>query len=105
MDTKLYINKFAIKQNVEFIASKLGGIDKIIAMVKANAYGVGSNLISKYLENLGIVYFGVANTYEGKNLRQNKITSNIINIKLKKDRILQLVKIKYLFLILKHIKI
>ena len=51
---------------------------KILAMVKADAYGAGMIEVSRTLEKLGIDYLGVAYLKEAKLLRDNNIKSNII---------------------------
>lgn len=77
MKAKLYISKENLKYNIEYIKNKIGNRN-IIAMVKANAYGLGDTIISKELVNLGIKAFGVANVYEGMNLRKSGINNAMI---------------------------
>ena len=78
MSSKLYINKDNIKNNIDKLRSYISDNTKIIAMVKANAYGCGANEISNYLEEIGIEDFGVALVSEGVKLRKSGIKSNII---------------------------
>ena len=49
MSTKLYINKENLLNNINYIKSKLSKETKIIAMVKANAYGARHEHNSKFL--------------------------------------------------------
>lgn len=77
MNAKLYISKNNLKYNIEYIKDKIGNRN-IIAMVKANAYGLGDKLISKELEKLGVNAFGVANVYEGIHLRESGINNAMI---------------------------
>lgn len=77
MKAKLYINKDNLKYNIEYIKNKIGN-RSIIAMVKANAYGIGDTVVSKELASLGINAFGVANVYEGIRLRKNGINNAMI---------------------------
>lgn len=78
MASKLYINSKNIKNNVNYLKSKLNSETKIIAMVKANAYGCGAVEIAKLLESIDITDFGVALVSEGIKLRENGINSNIL---------------------------
>lgn len=70
MKAKLYLNKENLKKNVEYIKNKAKG-KKIIAMVKANAYGIGDLNVVNALNSLGVVNFGVANIDEAVRIRQN----------------------------------
>lgn len=78
MSAKLYINKENLKNNIEYIKSKIDKNIEIIAMVKANGYGCGMNLVSHFLESIEISNFGVALVSEGKALRKSGIKSNIL---------------------------
>ncbi|MCX5774309.1 MAG: alanine racemase [Fusobacteria bacterium] len=51
---------------------------KIMAIIKANAYGHGAFAIAKHLSNLGIEYFGVATSEEAFLLREEGIKSTIL---------------------------
>lgn len=66
----------ALKYNIDTIRSITD--KKIIAVVKANAYGHGDVEISTELQNLGIDYFAVSNIDEAIKLRENNIKSNIL---------------------------
>jgi alanine racemase len=50
----------------------------MMAMVKANAYGLGSYEISEFLQHHHIDYLGVAYADEGVELRKKGITTPII---------------------------
>ena len=76
--TKMYVNLNNIKYNLDNIKKKLNKDTTIIAMVKANSYGLGDVEVSKFLENNGINFFGVAYVSEGVRLRNNNISSNIL---------------------------
>lgn len=78
MASKLYINTENIKNNINFLKSKIKNSTKIIAMVKANAYGCGIVQIPHLLEKNGITDFGVALVSEGVKLRKTGIKSNIL---------------------------
>lgn len=66
----------ALKYNVDTIKSITD--KKIIAVVKANAYGHGDVEISTELQNLGIDYFAVSNVDEAIKLRKNGIVGDIL---------------------------
>lgn len=76
--TVLEINLSAIKHNLQFYRSKLPRETRILAMVKAGAYGAGSLQIARFLELQGIQDFGVAFADEGVELRQGGISSRIL---------------------------
>ena len=77
MKARLYISRENLKYNIEYIKKKIKN-RKIIAMVKANAYGVGDEIIAKELNLLGINCFGVANLDEALRLRKNKVKGMIL---------------------------
>ena len=74
----LTIKKNNISHNLDQIREVLNYNTKIMAMVKANSYGLGSVEISKYLESKGVDFFGVAYVKEAIELRENGINSNIL---------------------------
>lgn len=67
-----------LKNNVDEIQKLLGDRCKIMAVVKANAYGHGAIEISKYLNSIGIVNFAVATIDEALELRSNGVGGNIL---------------------------
>ena len=77
MKAKLYINRQNLKENIEYIRNKIGN-RKIIAMVKANAYGTGDTLVANELQNMGVDAFGVANIEEAKRIRDAGIKGMIL---------------------------
>ena len=77
-DTVLEINLNAILHNINFHKSLLKPETKMMAMVKANAYGLGSYEISEFLQHHHIDYLGVAFADEGVELRKKGITTPII---------------------------
>lgn len=72
------IDLSAIRQNFEFCAKKLLKGQKIMAVVKADAYGHGGGEIAKVLQELGCGNFAVATIQEGVNLRKNGIGGEIL---------------------------
>lgn len=77
-DTVLEINLNAILHNINYHKSLLKPATKMMAMVKANAYGLGSYEISEFLQHHHIDYLGVAFVDEGVELRKKGITVPII---------------------------
>ncbi|TDE16411.1 bifunctional UDP-N-acetylmuramoyl-tripeptide:D-alanyl-D-alanine ligase/alanine racemase [Dyadobacter psychrotolerans] len=72
--TVLEINLDALTHNLNFYKSKAGQGTKIMAMVKAFAYGSGSSEVAALLQYHRVDYLGVAYTDEGVALRQSGIT-------------------------------
>ncbi|KMQ66609.1 alanine racemase [Chryseobacterium angstadtii] len=77
-DTVLEINLNAILHNINYHKSILKPETKMMAMVKANAYGLGSYEISEFLQHHHIDYLGVAFADEGVELRKKGITTPIV---------------------------
>lgn len=77
-ETVLEIDLRALKHNFEFIKSKLNNNTKLLAVVKAFAYGSDAEEVSLYLQNLDLDYFAVAYVYEGVALRKAGITLPIL---------------------------
>jgi alanine racemase len=71
--TVFEINLDAITHNLNFYKSRLKPETKIMAMVKASAYGSGSTEIASLLQYHLIDYLAVAYTDEGVELRENGI--------------------------------
>ncbi|NMA00729.1 MAG: alanine racemase [Clostridiaceae bacterium] len=64
------ISKQALLNNLRVIANRSGkAIDQIVAVVKANAYGHGMNLVAPFLEKAGVKIFTVATIDEAVSLR------------------------------------
>ncbi len=64
--------------NINEIKKIISPKAKIMAVVKANAYGHGALLIAKKLSEIGITDFAVATLEEGIYLRKNNIQGNIL---------------------------
>jgi len=77
-ETVLYVNLDALETNFKYIAAKLSKENKIIAVIKAYAYGLGDIEIAKTLESLGVDFFWVADFDEGVQLRKGGIHLPII---------------------------
>lgn len=69
----------AIKHNVEWIERVKAPNEKIMAVVKSNAYGCGAKIVTNMLENeFKINDWSVANAYEAIKLRQDGVKGNIL---------------------------
>ena len=77
-DTVLEINLQNLIENIKTYRSLLKPTTKMMCMVKANSYGVGSFEVANVLENNGVDYLGVAIADEGKELRKAGISVPII---------------------------
>ncbi len=76
--TKLEINLDALTHNLNYYREKVGPETKIMAMVKAFAYGSGSAEIAGLLQYHRVDYLGVAYADEGILLRQSGISLPIM---------------------------
>lgn len=72
--TVMEIDLGAIVHNLNFIKSRLNRSTKVMVMVKAFAYGSGSNEVANLLQFHRVDYLGVAYADEGVELRKNNIT-------------------------------
>jgi alanine racemase len=68
----------AIGHNLRLIRRQVGPKRKILAVVKANAYGLGAVEISKFLAEKGVEAFGVTCSAEGVELRAAGIRRPIL---------------------------
>lgn len=76
----LEINLAAIKRNVQKLKQSLQSETKLLAMLKAEAYGSGLQRIGKTLQNAGADYLGVAFTQEAIALREAGVRLPILVI-------------------------
>ena len=72
------INTKNLEYNINQIKTIIPKTTQIMAVVKANAYGHDSIIISKKLQEIGINDFAVATLQEAITLRQNNIKGNIL---------------------------
>ncbi len=77
-ETVLEIDLNALDHNYNFLKSRLNPETKILAVVKAFAYGSDSVTVSKELAALGVNYFAVAYSNEGETLRDASIETPIL---------------------------
>jgi alanine racemase len=76
--TVLEVNLDAIIHNLNYFRAKLKPATKIICMVKAFGYGIGSYELAKTLQERGADYLAVALADEGAELRREGITMPIM---------------------------
>ena len=76
--TVLEINLDALTHNLNYYRNRVGPQTKIMAMVKAFAYGSGSTEVASLLQFHRVDYLAVAYADEGVVLRQNGITLPIM---------------------------
>ena len=72
------INLSNLEHNVREIERIIPDKTKIMAVVKANAYGHGMITVARHLNQIGITSFAVATLQEGITLRENNITGDIL---------------------------
>ncbi len=77
-DAWVEINLDAIEHNILELKSFVKDNTKILAVVKADAYGHGSSMIAPTLLASGVDYLGVASIDEGIELRNNKFKCPIL---------------------------
>ena len=77
-ETVLEIDLNKLKHNFEFIKSKLQPQTKVLAVVKAFAYGSDAETIANYLQLLDVDYLAVAYVSEGIQLRKAGIHKPIL---------------------------
>lgn len=76
--TILEVNLNALVDNVNYYRSFMKPETKMVCMIKASAYGMGSVEVAKTLQDHNIDYLAVAVADEGVDLRNAGITSNIM---------------------------
>jgi len=75
--TTALLSRSALAHNVQWLRSRVGASTRLMAVVKANAYGHGDWLIAPELQNLGVDAFGVAAVAEAVRLREAGIRATI----------------------------
>ncbi|MDO4566403.1 MAG: alanine racemase [Oscillospiraceae bacterium] len=68
----------AVEHNYREVRRLTGDKVKIMAVVKANAYGHGSSQVSRLLESCGADFFGVSNLMEGISLRRAGVEKPVL---------------------------
>ena len=95
-----YIKTKNLEKNYSLLLDKYAENKKIIAIVKANAYGHGAIEISNFLENKNISYLGVANLDEALELKKNRSNSKILIMgSITNEEILKAIELKIEFTI------
>jgi alanine racemase len=76
--THIKISHTNLINNYNLLKKEIGDSVKVMAMIKANAYGHGLVEVAKTLETQNIAYFGVAYPEEGIQLRKANIKTPIL---------------------------
>ena len=76
--TRAEIDFDALDNNFRILKGKVAPGTRIMAMVKADAYGHGAVPVAHELEKLGVDYLGVANIYEAAALRDAGVCCPIL---------------------------
>ncbi len=77
-ESTIHIDLDAIQYNYELLVKKLPPNHPVMAVVKANAYGIGAFAVSKTVIDLGAKYLAVAFVDEGVYLRNQGIKAPIL---------------------------
>ncbi|WMI80235.1 alanine racemase [Anaerotignum sp. MB30-C6] len=72
------IDMDALAYNIKNIKSKLAEGERIMGVVKADAYGHGDGFVSRALQDAGFDWFGVSNIEEAMSLRSEGIEKPIL---------------------------
>jgi len=72
------IDLAALRHNYQYVTALAGPARRILAVVKANAYGHGAVRISRELEKCGVDFLGVATCEEAAELRTAGIKSSLL---------------------------
>jgi Alr-MurF fusion protein len=89
--TRLEIDLEALVHNYNYFKSLLKPETKLMAMVKASAYGSGAREVARVLQHHNVDYLAVAYADEGVTLRQNGITIPIMVMNTTEENFEQLV--------------
>ena len=76
--TWLEVDLEAIAHNVRRVVGKIGPDVRLLAVLKADAYGHGAVRVARTALNNGASYLGVASINEGSALRQSGVTAPIL---------------------------
>ena len=68
----------ALDNNVKILTQTMSHRSKMMAVVKADAYGHGAKIVAAHLEKIGVTAFAVATIDEGISLRSSGIRSEIL---------------------------
>lgn len=75
--TTALLSTSALAYNLHWLRERLPERTRVMAVVKANAYGHGAEEVAPLLQALGVDAFGVASTAEAYALRQRGVTAPI----------------------------
>lgn len=75
--TVMDVDLGALSANYEVLQARVPSA-KVMAVVKANGYGHGLQVVARHFESIGVAYFGVGIVEEGFALREAGVTSPIL---------------------------
>ncbi len=75
--TTAIIRRSALAHNVQWLRKHLPAGTRVMAVVKANAYGHGAATVAPVLQQIGVNAFGVAATAEAKELRDAGVVAPV----------------------------
>ncbi len=76
--TRVEIDVSAFRHNLNEVKKNISGHTKIIAVVKADAYGHGAPVLAHEAEKCGVFLLAVARVYEAESLRKYGVKSPIL---------------------------
>lgn len=76
--TAAFIDTGALRHNYSILKKRIPEGARIMAVVKANAYGHGDIEVARVLEDIGCSHFGVAILEEGDRLRRSGVKGSIL---------------------------
>jgi len=76
--THVEIDLDALRHNLAVILERIGPSRKVLAVVKADAYGHGAAAVARELEERGVEMFGVAMLEEGLELRRAGVKTPVL---------------------------
>ncbi|MBD0371675.1 MAG: alanine racemase [Pyrinomonadaceae bacterium] len=89
---RFYVDLQKVNENILQFQRAVGNKTKIMAMVKALAYGSDAGRLSAELQFMGIEYFGVASADEGKALRKAGVDQNVLVMMCTPDEVDKLIE-------------
>ncbi len=91
-ENRCVINLAAIRTNLALIRDRVGRKSRILAMIKAFAYGTDPIWMAKFLQSIGVEIFGVAHPDEAIALRKGGVKEPIFVIHASQNQLKKIVK-------------
>lgn len=90
--TRLYINLPSIASNVRALRQHVGAEVKLMAVVKAAAYGTSAVELARHLERMGVDAFAVSSADEGAALRRGGVGAPVLVLLITPDELMKAVR-------------